>query len=285
MKNIICLFALTFTINFFGNAQLNDYKYIVVPKQFDVFKEMNQYQTSTLLKYLFTNNGYTAIYDDNMPEDLINNGCLALKANLEDKSSLFTTKVIIVLKDCNGRVVYTSQEGRSKTKEYKSAYTEAIRQAFKSFELLNYQYEPKENEIEKPITVSFKNDVTSLDTEPIKSVSKTNQNKIAEATKEIQKNKPVVSEEQVKGVAIEKVVSSSVNTTSEILYAQPLESGFQLVDSTPKIQYRLTATSVENVFLASHEDKNGVVLKKNDKWFFEYSDNGEKVLKELNIKF
>ncbi|MFD2589075.1 hypothetical protein ACFSQJ_19270 [Croceitalea marina] len=285
MKNIICFFALSFAINFFGNAQLNNYKYMVVPKQFDAFKEMNQYQTSTLVKYLFTNNGYTTIYDDQLPEDLLNNGCLALKANLDDRSSLFATKVAIVLKDCNGVIVYTTQEGRSKIKEYKSAYAEAIRQAFKSFELLNYQYEPKEKEIEKPITVSFKNDVKSLNTEPIKSVSKTNQNKIAEATKEIQKNKPVVSEEQVKEVAMEKVVSSSVNTTSEILYAQPIEGGFQLVDSAPKIQYRLTETSVENVFLASHEDKNGVVLKKKDKWFFEYSDNGEKVLKELNIKF
>lgn len=33
------------------NAQLNNYKYIIVPKKFDAFKSVNEYQTSTLVKY------------------------------------------------------------------------------------------------------------------------------------------------------------------------------------------------------------------------------------------
>ena len=40
------------------NAQLNDYKYIIVPKKFEEFRSENQYQTSTLIKYYFEENGF-----------------------------------------------------------------------------------------------------------------------------------------------------------------------------------------------------------------------------------
>ncbi|GMN10946.1 hypothetical protein MTsPCn9_27420 [Croceitalea sp. MTPC9] len=286
MKKILLLLSLFFLAVSAGNAQLNDYKYIIVPKKFDDFKNANQYQTSTLLKYLFVEASYNAIYDDMLPEDLRINGCLGLKADLENKSSLFTTKVNIVVRDCNGLVVFTSKEGRSKKKEYKPAYMEAIKEAFASYNTLNYKYVPKEEMEEKPITISFKNDVKSLDEEVIqKSVDKKTEASTVkqEATLENQSYKsvePVASTIQ-KGNKTSEILEEKL----EMLYAQPIENGFQLIDNTPKIRYKLIETSVKNVFLATRDNVSGVILSKNGRWFFEYNENGEKVLEELNIKF
>lgn len=288
MKNTFYLFAIAFVVTFYSNAQLNDYKYIIIPKKLKEFKKENQYQTSTLLKYLFVEASYNAIYDDALPDDLKKNGCLALKADLENESSLFATKIKIVVKDCNGQVVFTSIEGKSKKKDYRAAYNEAITKAFKSYELVNYNYQPKESEKEEPITVSFKNDVKSLNND--ETTKKPVMVKEVEATSEINEK----TQEQQSVTVTDSVASKKKETVSnivvsakksEVLYAQPTENGFQLVDSTPKIQYKLIETSLENVFLATHGGKNGVVLNKNDKWFFEYNAGGEKILKELNIKF
>lgn len=288
MKNIFFLFAIVFTISFNSSAQLNDYKYIVIPKQFKTFKKQNQHQTSTLLKYLFSNNGYTAVYDDAFPEDLLDDGCLALKADLDNNPSLFVTKVNIVLKDCNGQVVFTSVEGRTKEKEYKTAYNLAIREAFKSFENLNYQYSPKEEVVaEKPIVVSFKNDVKSLDKETAKTTPIINVQEVVVPKSDKKQSKESVEGTQTVSPTIEEKIQEKdiLKDKVEVLYAQSTEDGFQLVDSTPKIRYNLIETSIENVFLANNGDKDGVVLNKNGKWFFEYKEGGEKKLKELNIKF
>lgn len=288
MKKIFFLFAIVFATPFNSSGQLNDYKYIVIPKQFETFNKQNQYQTSTLLKYLFSNNGYTAVYDDAFPEDLLNNGCLALKAHLDNNPSLFATKVNIVLKDCKGQVVFTSIEGRTKEKDYKTAYNEAIRKAFESFENLNYRYSPKEEvTAEKPIVVSFKNDVKSSEKETIKKSTDIKEDVLViDNSDEKQSKERVASAEIVSPTMEEKVQEKeTLKDKVELLYAQPTKNGFQLVDSTPKIQFNLIETSVDNIFLATHGDKNGVVLNKNGKWFFEYKEEGEKKLKALNIKF
>ena len=66
------------------NAQLNKYKYVIVPKHFNAYKTPNKYQTSTLIKHFFTENGFNAVYDDALPEDLANNRCLGLLMDFED---------------------------------------------------------------------------------------------------------------------------------------------------------------------------------------------------------
>lgn len=144
-----------------AQEQLNDYKYIIVPKQFAEFKRENQYQTSTLVKYLFTEKGFEAVYEDELPQELKNNGCLGLRAKLVDGSSMFTTKAAVKLENCNGEEVFATKEGRSKEKDYKESYGEALREAFTSFDTMNYSYNGKAENSE-PVTVSMKNDVKKL---------------------------------------------------------------------------------------------------------------------------
>lgn len=279
-----------------AQSQFDDYKYIVVPKRFDGFKKENQHQTSTLVKYLLTKRGFVTIYDDDMPTDLNSDRCLGLYANLIDDSSMFTTKAVLILIDCSGKEVFITQQGKSKQKEYKAAYSEVLREAFGSFDAINYSYKPKKvsNKEEVPITVSFKNDIKKLDEKP--KLDKYQDPMIKqEATLENQTFKdvtPLASDiKKAADTEKEKVaqkITKSTNSqpsTKWLLYAQEIPNGYQLVDGTPKIRLKLYKGSLPNVYMAKGEGKDGLVYSKNEQWFFEYYEDGELVIEELKIKF
>lgn len=263
------------------NAQLNNYKYIVVPKHFNAFNAANKYQTSTLVKHYFANNNFDVVYEDNLPADLAADRCLGLLADIIDDSSMFTTKVSIALKDCNNVEVFRSIEGTSKIKEYKESYKQAIQNAFASFTGMKHKYEPKQQnditEETQTVTVSFKDDVKSVEEKSKEHVLE------QKATKEEQVYKSVEPKptDILKAVSEEKIVPALTGT----LYAQPIENGYQLVDSTPKILLKLEETSMDKVFMTDFNGNNAVVFQKDGKWLLEYSENGQKVQKELNIKF
>lgn len=275
----ILLFALG--LNYSVSAQLNEYKYIIVPKKFGSFKSENQYQTSTLVKHFLSENGFTAVYDDALPADLAANRCLGLVADLLDGSSMFSTKLHLTLKNCQNVEVFRTVEGKSKIKDFDSAYKEALERAFVSFSNMNYQYEPKKQDVvlqEKPVTISFKDDVKSLEEKPKEYVVE------HKATLEEQTYKSV----EPRPSTIQRPTNVSEPQTqlpSGVLYAQPIANGYQLVDSTPKIVLKLGETSMENVFLTEYAGNSAVVFKKDEKWVLEYSENGEKKMMELNIKF
>ena len=274
---MVFVFAASMTMR----GQLNEYKYIIVPKKFETFKKENQYLTSTMVKYLFTQKGFIPVYDDALPEDLTNNRCLGLLANIIDDSSFFSTNVTVTLKDCQSIEVFRTVEGKTKIKEFTAAYKDALEKAFVSFDGMNYAYTPKKSEEKvadtQTITVSYKDDVKKLEEKTQTAVVK------QEATLENQSYESVEPEPSTFTKAEEKTESMPI--TSSLLYAQPTENGYQLVDSTPKVVMKLMSTSVDNVFLTDYEGNSGVVLKKEGKWILEYSEGGEKKLKELNIKF
>jgi len=316
MKNLISALFLFGSFLALGQTTLNEYKYIIVPKKFDGFRNENQYQTSTIIKHLFSQKGYNVVYDDALPNDLNSNRCLGLTTALDDDSSMFSTKVILHLKDCNGAVVMSTMQGKSKEKDYKMAYTEAIKEAFRSFDIISYSYKPK-NEEQDQVTLNFKNDVKKLEKETRVAKNEPKKGVIQEATTERQTYEdktPVesnfnkakdTSEKIVKQVASaddqsyesREPVSSEMKKAAQedilfsskkaegILYAQELTNGYQLVDSTPKIKLTLQKTSMKDYYLANAETKNGVVYKRDGSWFFEYYEGDGLIVEELNIKF
>lgn len=265
MRHFTAVLLIFFAVNMGLNAQLNNYKYIVVPIKFQGFKNDNQFRTSTLVKYLFANEGFTTVYGNAMPDELRNNPCLGLQAELINESGLLATKTQISLIDCNGALIMMSQEGKSKVKEYEQAYREAISESFGSFRGLNYSYTPPEDtKSDAPITVSFKNDVKTLEENTSSAVETAKEKVMPEAT--------VISD----NVASKK--------QKDVLYAQPIENGYQLVDASPKVVYVLKKTSAPDVYLVNTEGKNGIIYKNEGKWFIEMDDKNGKA-KELNIKF
>ena len=152
MKSIYILFFLgLFTSNMIAQS-LNDYKYVIVPDSYEWAREIDKYQVNSLTTFLFKKYGFNAYkVSETLPNDVNANGCNTLTADVEENATLFRTKLKVILKDCTGEVVYVSQEGSSKAKEFKKAYHEALRNAFLSIEELKYSYSgPKESTVKKP---------------------------------------------------------------------------------------------------------------------------------------
>lgn len=142
-KIALTILISVWVLNVYAQNELNPYKYIIVPKQFDFLKEENQYRVNSYTKFLFDKEGYQAFYSgDDYPEDLKSNPCLALTANVLDESSAFTTKIFLVLENCGRDEVFRSVEGRSKMKDYNKTYLDALKKCFVSIQELNYIYEP-----------------------------------------------------------------------------------------------------------------------------------------------
>ena len=75
------------------------------------------------------------------------------------------------------------------------------------------------------------------------------------------------------------------NIYEQVLFAQTISNGFQLVDTTPKVVLKMFKTSQPDYYTATSDSKNGVVFKKNNEWFFEYYVNEKLVSEKLSIKF
>ena len=160
-KNIVLgFFFILFVTKGISQSQVNNYKYILVPEKYGFLNEADAYQLNSLTKFLFSKYGFTAFIEgEELPVDLQDNGCLALRADLMRSSGLFLTKIKVELRDCRGIVIYTSNEGTSKEKDYKRSYQEALRGAFNSIERLNYTYQPKDQvrPVDKGIDLTSEN--------------------------------------------------------------------------------------------------------------------------------
>jgi len=269
MKKII--FALILIIGCLtickAQVNLNEYKYVIVPNKFNFLKSNDQFQLNSLTKFLFNKYGFnTIMVDEEYPSDLASNPCLSLKADVENLRGFLKTKLVIVLKNCKNETVFTSEVGETKEKEYKKAYHLALRDAFKSFEAINYSYSPKVNNVE----VSVKTNSTSKNNivTPINTGIAT----VTVAEKEVISNKSVAEE-----------VLKEDSKQSNILYAQVIENGFQLVDSTPKVVMILLTTPKQDTFIV--KGKDAIVYKEDGFWYISQNDGKNYSTKLLNIKF
>lgn len=278
---LICFFV----NSIFSQSNLNNYKYVIVPKKFDFLKEENQYRLNGLAKFLFEKYGFESIMEgEGYPEDMVANRCLALKSDVIKDSGLFKTKLNIVLKDCNDRVVYTSQVGESREKEFAKAYNDALRKAFESFESVNYSYSPDTSVVATTTSVEPKAETKAVTKEiealkaEIQSLKEEKQAKPTEIKQDVPEvvvvKKPVVTKKQVTEV---QEVSKSM------LYAQAIENGFQLVDSSPKVIYKIVETGVNNVFLV--EGISAIIYKEGNEWVIEQLAGSTPIKETLDIKF
>ncbi|WP_242133343.1 hypothetical protein [Aestuariivivens marinum] len=278
---LICLFV----NSIFSQSNLNNYKYVIVPKKFDFLKEENQYRLNGLAKFLFEKYGFESIMEgEGYPEDMFANRCLALKSDVIKDSGLFKTKLNIVLKDCNDRVVYTSQVGESREKEFAKAYNDALRKAFESFESVNYSYSPDTSVVATTTSVEPKAETKAVTKEiealkaEIQSLKEEKQEKATETKQDVPEvvavKKPVVTKKQV--VEVQEAPKS-------MLYAQAIENGFQLVDSSPKVIYKIVETGVNNVFLV--EGISAIIYKEGNEWVIEQLAGSTPIKEILDIKF
>jgi len=279
-RHIFALLALFFITLSSAQNSLNDYKYVIVPNQFDFQREADQYRLNSLSKFLFEKNGFIALKEgDALPKELVENGCLSLNADVLKGNGMFKTKLRIELKNCRGEVVYTSDEGISRKKKYMVAYNEALRGAFKSFSFMDYKYNPSNksnastianaNDKEKEVIRALKEEIKAL-------------KKVEEKAKEIDNIDVMEKEPKSKMIEEDKPIAIK-KANSNTLYAQPTNTGFQLVDTTPKVVYTIYVSGKKDTYIVKGLD--ALIYKENGEWTIaEQKENGleERV---LNIKF
>lgn len=238
----------------FGFAQkgsVNSFKYVIVPKHYSWLSSPDQYKINSLTKFLLNKYGFKAFLDDEtFPDDLGKNRCMALTANVKNNSGFFKTKNIVELRDCNNNVVFTSKEGTSKKKQYEKAFHEAIRKAFMSIKALNYKYDSTAD-----VVVSNKPQTTTTKQEP---------------------------------VVVNYPTDTKPNTTvnklkKEVLYAQQIANGYQLVNTKPEVVFQILKSTKKDFYFL--KNKTGVLFKKGNNWIAEYYEGDKLIQKQLEIKF
>ena len=274
---IICCFALL-KVN--SQTEVNSYKYIIVPLQYKFLKGENKYRLNTLTKHLFLKSGYEVYYDKQLiPADLFEDRCLAMYADVNEIDRGFRiTNLEIELRDCKGELILKSDIGRSGINNHEKRFTTALRNAYDTFsDRLFYQETAKSTSTEEKVVDNktsdkplVKSDVTLDVYENSKKVveTKDTNEKEAESTTEITAGEQETVEEA---------------SDNEILYAQEIDNGYQLVNSESKVVMVLLKTGLDDVFNVKGND--AIIFKKDGVWMYsENKVNGVK-LKPLNIKF
>ena len=266
---ILSLFLLTFYWPVHAQEQLNNYKYIVVPQQFEFQKEPGQYRVNGLTKFLLEKQNFTVLMDtDNLPDDAAKNNCLVLKTNVIDDSSLFKTKLTFQFKDCQGNVVYTSTEGSSREKKYLVAYNEAVREALSSLANFKHTYQVKEDD----------NQVEEVIVTPLPKVKEV-QDVVVADEKEV--------EEEIEA-EVEVVTSTSketsANSKTDVLKAEPFDViNYRLKNETGETVYTILYSGKEDLYIV--KGKDAVIYKINNNWVIVTNTNGTLQMKSINIRF
>lgn len=264
------------------SQELDQYKYVVVPYTFDFLKKHDKYRVNTLVRHLFKKEGFVVLYDnEDFPAELGKDRCMGLYADLKNESNIFTTKMAIVLRDCSNQVVMQTPFGRTKVKAYEKAYGLAIRSAFETIQAQNYSYQPKKKEMEVPPPPPPVVKVKEVKEEIVEVVEETESTVFKETPKKTKQVLDEMTPVTMKVEAVEKVATSK--SKKDVLYAQPIENGYQLVDSTPKVVMILLKSGVPNVYLVKGQD--ATVYKENGKWVLTKTSDSSTEKSVLNIKF
>lgn len=258
MKIIIIVIAFVYSITCFAQKSLSDYSYVIVPDQYEFLNLTDKYQLNSLTVFLFNKNGFHAFLESNRPKDV--KSCEGLTANVENAPSFLTTKLTVTLTDCNGTEVYRSLQGKTKEKEFKKAFYEALRKAFVSIEGLHVIQNELVKYQEERVSVTVhhdENQITSV--EKLDSVEETSHTETV--TNSISENKVLVFKH-----SNYKIVSK--NTGFTIFYNDSIIGS-------------LIPSSQKNTYLVRTKKINGIGFLKGNTFVLEIEKENNRQLSTL----
>jgi hypothetical protein len=254
MKKLLTIVTLLFGIHCFSQS-INDYKAVIIPLKYDFLKNENQYRLHTLTKVNLVKAGFQAFYNNESIPAEFNDRCSLLYVDVKKESGFLMTKLFITFKDCYNTIIFQSEIGKSREKEFQTAYFEGLNNAFQSVYALQYKYSPSSN-----VDLVLKT-IANIETIPTTMVYE----KVATNTTNEAK------------VCADKI--------SNLLYAQHTSYGYQLIDSEPKVIMKVHKTSNPASFMATKGSVQGVLIAKDNQWFFEYYQNDKLISELINVKF
>lgn len=299
MKSIfsISIFLILFNISGIAQNNVNAYKYVVVPTSFNFLNEPDQYQLNSLTKFLFEKYGFTAFSaDETFPQDLNSNRCLALYAEVEKHKAFLTTKLQVHLKDCNNRVVLSSEIGQSREKQYEKVYGLALRDAFDSFEDLDYHYQPEASttvQVASPTAVKtevsqqaqseidrLRMEVEALKQSQLQKEEAEQQALIAIEKARVQEAQEKAEAETVKATKL--VETKKLADSAQDLFINFADSGYTITDAASKPLFDLVFSGKEDVYIVKGQD--AIVYKMNTSWMLSTASDSGVSIKILKLK-
>ena len=247
--NLMAIFVASQTL-LTAQTNLDQYKYVSVPNRFDFMKSSDQFQISSLAKFLLTKNKFTVLENlEKYPADLAANQCLLLNLNVAQIKGFLKTKLEVQFLNCKNQMVFKSDIGMSREKDFKTAYHQSLRAAFSSVSEANYKFN------ETVDTVSTNEKTISV--------------------------KPAVSTVAVSTPMQAKDFSSS-KLTSEILMTQT-SYGFDIKDADGIVVYSLYQTISDGIYIIDRLP--GIVYKRGNRFVREYISNQKIIIEPLTPKF
>lgn len=266
--------VLTVFIGFSSVAQsIHEYEYVLVPTQYDFASYADKFQLNSLTSFLFKREGFKAYTNtlETIPAEVAANSCKALYVNVKENSGIIRTRLQIELKDCDGKVIFVSQVGDSKLKDFTKAHHEALREAFKSIEDLNYSFKPKTS-----VTTQVPSPATDLVTITKEEENKVGTKKVIEVLQTEQDLPITISHKSSPQVIIEPAVQKenpvsyvSENSTYSLLKKG---EGYIIYDDALIIG-KAEATS-EGQFLIKTSSFNGVGRLEGDNFIIDRQIKG-----------
>ena len=243
------------SLSFAGIAQssLNDYNMAIIPARFDFQKKDNEHRINSTIKAFLQQKGFEVyLSSDELPEGFMDYNCNKLFVNLIEKSNMFVTELQVEFKDCKNKVLYVTDLGKSNDKNITKSYNIALQATLKTFNKANYKYSGK----------------TYFDEEADEKIkSRDVENVSQEVTKVIKSEKEVT---------YEKVGKPSKQENNQ--------SSIKVINKTNQKELILYKTSNPNIYLANYNGINGIVMSKENVWFFEYTDGDKTISERLDIK-
>ena len=243
------------SLSFAGIAQssLNDYNMAIIPARFDFQKKDNEHRINSTIKAFLQQKGFEVyLSSDELPEGFMDYNCNKLFVNLIEKSNMFVTELQVEFKDCKNKVLYVTDLGKSNDKNIAKSYNIALQATLKTFNKANYKYSGK----------------TYFDEEADEKIkSRDVENVSQEVTKVIKSEKEVT---------YEKVGKPSKQENNQ--------SSIKVINKTNQKELILYKTSNPNIYLANYNGINGIVMSKENVWFFEYTDGDKTISERLDIK-
>ncbi|MBA4317066.1 MAG: hypothetical protein C0412_01565 [Flavobacterium sp.] len=256
------LFLMLFIASYSFSQTVNDYKAVIIPMKYDFQKSDNQFRLQTLTKVDLQKAGFQAFYTtESMPSEF-NDRCDLLYIDVKKENAFLVTKLYITLKDCFGTIIFQSAIGKSREKEFDLAYSDAINEAFISVYALQYKYNGTNAGSKLAVVPAVPTPVAPAAAIPAVVVPVA-----AAANKEVNDLK------------------TSQNNSSDLLYAQPTSYGYQLIDSEPKVVMKVYKTSNPASYMAAKGSVQGVLVSKDNQWFFEYYQGDKLISEKINVKF
>jgi hypothetical protein len=173
MKKIFLILTILISGMVFGQS-LNDYNMAIVPARFSFQKSDNEYRINATVKSFLNGKGIvTYISNDKLPEGFLDYKCNKIYVDAIEENTMFVTKIKFIFKDCYGTVLYTTDLGESREKEYAISYNLATIDALKTFNKANYKYSGK-TYIEEEAQEKLKN-IDRISVEEVKVIAEKNE--------------------------------------------------------------------------------------------------------------